>query len=243
VALAAVKGDRTLAQLAEQFDVHPNQVTTKEALRGMFQALPKTSRELGDLMREASPNTTAWPRLSVWHGSADRTVKPSNAGEIVKQWLDAHELPLPPMSTQMVGGHSRQVWWNADGKTVVESNTIADFGHGTPLSLLEGGVAGPYMIEAGISSSHHIAQFFWATRSSDPSAHSNHQKSSFTLTGPEKSHTPPSHARLAILADRECQRFEGVDRPRFGQGASFTRLVVKRSGNREPAWPKHPNIR
>ena len=28
VALAAVKGDRTVAQLAEQFDVHPNQVTS-----------------------------------------------------------------------------------------------------------------------------------------------------------------------------------------------------------------------
>ena len=28
VALAAVKGDRTIAQLAEHFDVHPNQVTT-----------------------------------------------------------------------------------------------------------------------------------------------------------------------------------------------------------------------
>ncbi len=27
VALAAVKGDRTLAQLAKQFDVHPNQIT------------------------------------------------------------------------------------------------------------------------------------------------------------------------------------------------------------------------
>jgi transposase len=26
VALAALKGDRTLAQLAEQFDVHPNQM-------------------------------------------------------------------------------------------------------------------------------------------------------------------------------------------------------------------------
>ena len=33
VALAAIKGDRTLAQLAEQFDVHPNQITTwKEQL-------------------------------------------------------------------------------------------------------------------------------------------------------------------------------------------------------------------
>ena len=33
VALAAIKGDRTLSDLAEQFDVHPNQITTwKEQL-------------------------------------------------------------------------------------------------------------------------------------------------------------------------------------------------------------------
>ena len=31
VALAAIKDDRTLAQLAEQFDVHPNQITTWKA--------------------------------------------------------------------------------------------------------------------------------------------------------------------------------------------------------------------
>ena len=31
VALAAIKGDRTLAQLAEQFDVHPNQITSWKA--------------------------------------------------------------------------------------------------------------------------------------------------------------------------------------------------------------------
>jgi transposase-like protein len=31
VALAEIKGDRTLAQLAEQFDVHPNQITTWKA--------------------------------------------------------------------------------------------------------------------------------------------------------------------------------------------------------------------
>ena len=31
LALAAIKGDRTLAELAEQFDVHPNQVTAWKA--------------------------------------------------------------------------------------------------------------------------------------------------------------------------------------------------------------------
>ena len=31
VALAAIKGDRTIAQLADQFDVHPNQITTWKA--------------------------------------------------------------------------------------------------------------------------------------------------------------------------------------------------------------------
>ena len=31
VALAAIKGDRTLVELAEQFDVHPNQITTWKA--------------------------------------------------------------------------------------------------------------------------------------------------------------------------------------------------------------------
>jgi hypothetical protein len=41
--------------------------------------------------------------------------------------------------------------------------SIAEMAHGTPLSELEGGIAGPYMIEAGISSSHHIARFFGLT--------------------------------------------------------------------------------
>ena len=31
VALAAIKGDRTIVQLAEQFDVHPNQITSWKA--------------------------------------------------------------------------------------------------------------------------------------------------------------------------------------------------------------------
>jgi len=171
---ASAGGAMTLVMLATYPDVfaagaiiaglpYGSAMNTQAALRGMFQPSSKSSRELGDLVREASPNTTVWPKLSVWHGSADRTVKPSNAGEIIKQWLDVHGLPLAPMSEQIVDGHPRQVWWNADGETVVESYTITDMAHGTPLSRAEGGVAGPYMIDAGISSSDHIAKFFGLT--------------------------------------------------------------------------------
>src|SRR3954464_9257510 len=48
----------------------------REALNGMFQTPPRPARELGDIVRNASHHRGPWPKLSVWHGSADRTVNP-----------------------------------------------------------------------------------------------------------------------------------------------------------------------
>jgi poly(hydroxyalkanoate) depolymerase family esterase len=139
----------------------------QEALRGMFQSPPHAANELGNLVRNASGHKGPWPKLSVWHGSADRTVNPSNADEIVKQWLDVHGLPPAPMSEAEVDGHPRQIWWNAEGETVIESYTITDMAHGTPLGVAENderyGAEGAFLIEAGISSTYHIANFFGLT--------------------------------------------------------------------------------
>ena len=124
--------------------------------------------ELGDLVRNASKHCGAWPKVSVWHGGADRTVDPANADEIVKQWLDVHQLPSAPMSEGIVDGYPHQIWWNADGETVVESYTITKMGHGTPLGTAENderyGMQGTFLVEAGISSSYHITKFFGLTK-------------------------------------------------------------------------------
>lgn len=139
----------------------------QEALRSMFTPASRSPEELGDMVRMASPHRGPWPRVSVWHGSADRTVSPSNADETIKQWLDVHDLPLSPMSSGMVDNYPRQVWWNADGETVLESFTITNMQHGTPLGSGDDdekfGEEGAYLIAAGISSSFHIANFFGLT--------------------------------------------------------------------------------
>jgi poly(hydroxyalkanoate) depolymerase family esterase len=81
----------------------------REALNGMFQSPAHPAGELGDLVRNASNHKGPWPKLSVWHGSADRTVNPANANEIVKQWLDVHHLPSAPMAEATVDGYPRQI--------------------------------------------------------------------------------------------------------------------------------------
>jgi transposase len=50
VALAAVKGEKTLAELAQQFDVHPNQITTWKA-----QLLDGAAEVFGSEPKAASP--------------------------------------------------------------------------------------------------------------------------------------------------------------------------------------------
>lgn len=138
-----------------------------EAFECMFQGQTRPAQEWGDLVRRASPHRGPWPRVSVWHGSADATVKPLNAGEIIKQWTNVHGLSRTPSRSEIVDGYPRRVWTNDNGEDVIEEYTITGMAHGTPLATGDGensyGVAGPFLLEAGISSSYHIAQFWGLT--------------------------------------------------------------------------------
>jgi poly(hydroxyalkanoate) depolymerase family esterase len=138
--------------------------TVQQAFESMFKSPSRPAREWGDLVRKASSHQGPWPRISVWHGNADKTVIPPNAIEILKQWTEVHGLPLSPSLKTRVDGFPREVWLNEAGHELIEAYTITDMTHGTPLATgeIEGacGAPGPFLLPVGISSSYHIAKFF-----------------------------------------------------------------------------------
>ena len=138
--------------------------TVQQAFESMFQSPSRPAREWGDLVRKASSHRGPWPRVSVWHGNDDKTVIPSNALEILKQWTEVHGLPPSPSVKTLVDGYPREVWINEAGDELIEAYTIPNMAHGTPLAIGEAegacGAPGPFLLPVGISSSYHIAKFF-----------------------------------------------------------------------------------
>lgn len=133
----------------------------QEGFEVIFQGCERPAQEWGDRIRSASPHAGPWPKVSVWHGDADQTVKPANAEEILKQWADVHQLPALHSAEEALNGHRRRVWRNAEGEDVMEAYTIAGMPHGAPIHPFgpDGcGVAGPFIHDVGLSSTLLLAR-------------------------------------------------------------------------------------
>jgi poly(hydroxyalkanoate) depolymerase family esterase len=89
------------------------------------------AEDLGDRVRRASAHSGPWPRISIWHGSADATVSSSNAEAILAQWLSVHGLEPAPDVSEQIAGHRRRSWNDAVGRPLIEDYRIAKMGHGT----------------------------------------------------------------------------------------------------------------
>ena len=88
---------------------------------------------------------------------------PANAEEIVKQWTALHGLDPASAREETVAGQARRVWRDAKGREVVEAHLVPGIRHGAPVDPGQGGAAGPFMLDAGISSTRHIAAFWGLT--------------------------------------------------------------------------------
>jgi poly(hydroxyalkanoate) depolymerase family esterase len=132
-----------------------------EAFRSMFQGVQVTADEAGDKVRAASQHRGPWPAISIWHGSADKTVVPGNADAIAQQWLNVHGLSAVEPEIDTVEGYVRQTWRGPDRRALVRSIAVEGMDHGVPLhpNAPEEAVgnAGPFLLDVGLCSTREIA--------------------------------------------------------------------------------------
>lgn len=149
-------------------------------------ALP-SERELQERVRGASSHQGPWPTLSLWHGSADRTVADTNMDAIVAQWRGLHGLQGVKPEQNAIGPHTRRVWHDGAGAARIEAFSLTGMGHGTPLSGAdEIGAPGAFMLEVGISSTRHIARFWQLTETGSELSLPGHAEKTTSEPGSER---------------------------------------------------------
>jgi poly(hydroxyalkanoate) depolymerase family esterase len=101
----------------------------------------------------------AWPRLSVWHGEADRTVDPGNGRALARQWAALHA--STETVTRKVDG-ARLERWGDD----VELWTLPNLEHGYPITPdhPNDGRAARYVLDAPVSATDRVLRFWGVER-------------------------------------------------------------------------------
>ncbi|OLT17432.1 esterase [Actinomadura sp. CNU-125] len=128
-----------------------------------------TPEQWGDKVRGAYPGYAGpWPRVAIWQGTADYTVRPVNADELRDQWTNVLGVPRTPSSTHdLPGGTTRSVY----GDSAVEVYSIAGMGHGLPVDPGSGaaqcGTAGAYFLDT-ICSGYRTALFWGLDDAGEP---------------------------------------------------------------------------
>jgi poly(hydroxyalkanoate) depolymerase family esterase len=135
----------------------------QQAFEAMFTEQGHAAQALGDRVRAASRHRGPWPKISVWHGTCDPIVKPSNGENIIRQWTNVHGLSERPSHQEFIENHTRRIWSDANGKALIEAFSISGMSHGVPLATTTEescGSAGAFFLDVGISSTRHIARFW-----------------------------------------------------------------------------------
>lgn len=169
-----------------------------DRMRGLN--IPDTP-ELQARLQEAVDHAGPWPTISVWHGTDDTTVVPSNALAIIEQWRGVHGVDANPTHQEKAGSHVRQVWPDADGTVRIECYSITGMAHGTPIDQSSGyGKRAPFMIDVGISSTELIARSWGLTASFERKQTSPAEKAKASPRDGKKE-TASSKGKVPIVSD------------------------------------------
>ncbi|HET6707321.1 PHB depolymerase family esterase [Amycolatopsis sp.] len=96
--------------------------------------LVKTAQQWGDQARQMSGGRTGpFPRMQLWHGTADDTLRYPNFGEEIKQWTNLHGLSQTPSSSDSPQPSWTRTRYGGTGtQAPVEGISVQGAGHSLP---------------------------------------------------------------------------------------------------------------
>jgi poly(hydroxyalkanoate) depolymerase family esterase len=112
--------------------------SASEALTRMAEAGPARSPDAWaqQVLRAAPAGFVGpWPRVSIWHGSADDVVDPSNARLLAEQWVAVHNMNGNSVVMQPDG--ARRAVWGSSARPAVEWWTLPDLPHAWPVDAVD----------------------------------------------------------------------------------------------------------
>ncbi|KKJ93778.1 esterase [Micromonospora sp. HK10] len=99
----------------------------------------KTPQQWGDLVRNAYPGYSGRrPRMQLWHGTNDETLRYPNFGEEIKQWTNVHGLSQTPTYTDSPqSGYTRTRYGGSGGTAPVEAISMQGVTHNLPVDAAQ----------------------------------------------------------------------------------------------------------
>jgi poly(hydroxyalkanoate) depolymerase family esterase len=102
--------------------------------------ISRTPQAWGDLVRASYPGYTgARPRMQLWHGTQDDTLRYPNFGEEIKQWTNVHSVSQTPVSTDSPQANWTRTRYGSTGdRAPVEAISVQGAGHNLPSAGMAG---------------------------------------------------------------------------------------------------------
>ena len=110
-----------------------------------------TAQQWGDIARMLAPGYAGHrPRVQLFHGDADTTIRYANHTEAIKEWTNVLGLSTAPTTTDTgvaLGSHqaTRQRWQNACGQVVLDAFTSIGGDHGPSDALFKSQFVIPFL--------------------------------------------------------------------------------------------------
>jgi len=110
-----------------------------------------TAQQWGDIARMLAPGYAGHrPRVQLFHGDADTTIRYANHTEAIKEWTNILGLSTSPTTTDtgvQLGNHqaTRQRWQNACGQVVLDAFTSIGGDHGPSDALFKSQFVIPFL--------------------------------------------------------------------------------------------------